>query len=313
MIHKSIAAALALLAVFAFVSPRAVAHADGDATPSTGESRRAQAESLVASLHPSTGNVPITTAKATLQLAPGYSFLPAADAQRVLTELWGNPAQPHVLGMILPGTDPHVVLDPSSWAVVVTYADEGYVSDADAAKIDYADMLKNMQKGMEESNPERLKQGYPAIELVGWAEPPHYDAASHKLYWARNLRFKKQDGATDGESLNYDIRVLGRHGYLSLNAVAPIDQLAKVRADMPQVLSMTEFDPGERYADYDSKTDKLAAYGIAALVAGGIAAKAGLFAKLGLMLLALKKFVFIGIAAIGAAIGKLFKRNKSNN
>jgi len=107
--------------------------------------------------------------------------------------------------------------------------------------------------------------------------------------------------------------VLGRHGYLSLNAVAPIDQLAKVRADMPQVLAMTEFDPGERYADYDSKTDKLAAYGIAALVAGGIAAKAGLFAKLGLMLLALKKFIIIGIAAVVAAVRKLFNRNKSSN
>jgi len=157
MIQKSIAAALALLAVFAFVSPRALAHADGDATPSTGESRKAQVESLVASLHPSTGNVPITAAKATLQLAPGYSFLPAADAQRVLTELWDNPAQPHVLGMILPGTDPHVVLDPSSWAVVVTYSDDGYVSDADAAKTDYTKMLKDMQEGMADSNPERLK------------------------------------------------------------------------------------------------------------------------------------------------------------
>ena len=157
MIQKSIAAALALLAVFAVVSPRALAHADGDATPSTGESRKAQVESLVASLHPSTGNVPITAAKATLQLAPGYSFLPAADAQRVLTELWDNPAQPHVLGMILPGTDPHVVLDPSSWAVVVTYSDDGYVSDADAAKTDYTKMLKDMQEGMADSNPERLK------------------------------------------------------------------------------------------------------------------------------------------------------------
>ncbi len=105
--------------------------------------------------------------------------------------------------------------------------------------------------------------------------------------------------------------MLGRRGYLSLNAVATVDALDKVRADMPQVLAMTNFDAGERYADYDSKTDKLAAYGIAALVAGGIVAKAGLFAKLGLMLLALKKFVIIGIAAIAAAFRKWFGRNKT--
>lgn len=212
--------------------------------------------------------------------------------------------------MILPSSDMHVLLHASSWAVVVTYTADGYVSDADAAKIDYADLLKTMQKGTEDVNPERIKQGYPAIELVGWSEPPHYDATSHKLYWARDLKFTKPDGTLDGQSLNYDIRVLGRHGYLSLNAVAPVDALAKVRADMPQVLDMTDFDSGERYANYNSGTDKLASYGIAALVAGGIAAKTGLFAKLGLMLLALKKFIILGIAAIAGLFRKLFNRNK---
>lgn len=102
-----------------------------------------------------------------------------------------------------------------------------------------------------------------------------------------------------------------REGYLSLNAVAPIDQLAKVREDMPQVLAMTEFDNGQRYADYNERTDKLAAYGIGALVAGGIAAKAGLFAQLGLMLLALKKFVIIGLAAVAGLFKKLFRRKQA--
>lgn len=102
-----------------------------------------------------------------------------------------------------------------------------------------------------------------------------------------------------------------REGYLSLNAVAPIDQLAQVREDMPQVLAMTEFDSGQRYGDYNESTDKLAAYGIGALVAGGIAAKAGLFAKLGLMLLALKKFVILGLAAVAGLFKKLFRRKQA--
>ncbi|HEY8683694.1 MAG TPA: DUF2167 domain-containing protein [Rhodanobacter sp.] len=311
MTRRSLMPALALLAAFGYVSwtPPALAAAGDE--PSTSSERAAKVETFIGSLHPSTGSISIPAAKASLLLAPGYSFLPARDAQRVLSELWSNPPDHDVLGMILPGTDPHVLLDNRDWAVVVTYTADGYVSDADAAKIDYTEMLQKMQKGAEESNPERLKQGYPAIELVGWAEPPHYDDASHKLYWARDLKFTKADGTAEGQSLNYDIRVLGRRGYLSLNAVAPIDELDKVRADMPQVLAMTEFDTGERYADYDSKTDKLAAYGIAALVAGGIAAKAGLFAKLGLMLLALKKFIIIGIAAIAGMFRKLFNRSKA--
>jgi len=311
MTRRSLRPALLLLAAFGFVALIASAHADaGD--DSAASARAAKVENLLGSLHLDTGNIPIPSAKASLQLAPGYSFLPAQDAQRVLTQLWSNPPHPEVLGMILPGTDPHVLLNGNNWAVVVSYVSDGYVSDADAAKVDYTDLLTKMQKATEASNPERLKQGYHAMELVGWAEPPHYDADSHKLYWARNLKLTKADGSIVGQSLNYDIRVLGRRGYLSLNAVAPIDQLDKVRADMPQVLAMTDFDTGERYADYDSKTDKLAAYGIAALVAGGIAAKAGLFAKLGLMLLALKKFVIIGIAAIVGFFRKLFNRKKAS-
>lgn len=299
MFRKTLAPAL-LLAVFALAAPVRAA-----------EPAHPTAEQFVASLHPVTGKVPLPGAQATLDIADGYSFLPAADAQRVLTQLWDNPPDEDVLGMILPGRDASSVLDGKSWAVVVTFVDEGYVSDSDAAGIDYGDMLKDMQKATREENPERLKQGYPAIELVGWAEPPHYDAAAHKLYWARDLKFSKADGTDEGRTLNYAIRVLGRRGYLSLNAVAPVDELAQVRADMPQVVQMAEFDEGQRYADYKPGADKAAAYGIAALVAGGIAAKAGLFAKLGILLLAFKKFIVLGIAAIGGVFAKLFKRKQA--
>lgn len=275
------------------------------------ESGHMTAEQFVATLHPVTGPVTLPGAQATLDIADGYSFLPASDAQRVLTQLWNNPPDSDVLGMILPGADARAVLDDKAWAVVVTFVDEGYVSDADAAKIDYNDMLKDMQKATEDENADRLKEGYPAIELVGWAEPPHYDATSHKLYWAQDLRFKRSNGSDENRTLNYAIRVLGRKGYLSLNAVAPIEALAQVRADMPQVVEMAGFDAGQRYTDYNPTTDKAAAYGIAALVAGGIAAKAGLFAKLGVLLLAFKKFIVLGVVAIGGVCAKLFKRKQA--
>lgn len=266
-------------------------------------------EQFLASLHPTTGDIAIAPAHAHLALRPGYAFLGPQDAQRVLSQLWGNPPDHDVLGMILPGTDPHVLLDPQQWAVVVTYVDDGYVSDADASSIDYDSILADMQKATRDENPARRKQGYPEIALAGWAEPPHYDAISHKLYWARDLIFSHGDRSV--HSLNYDIRVLGRKGYLSLNAVAPMEQLAQVRADMPEVLEMTGFDAGQRYADYDDRTDKLAAYGIGALVAGGIAAKAGLFAKLGVLLLAMKKFVVVIVAAIAGLFRKLFRRKSA--
>ncbi|MDR3444845.1 DUF2167 domain-containing protein [Dyella sp.] len=304
MFRKTLPLALALLASFVLAAPVA-------AMPDAKGEHQMTAEEFVASLHPKTGDVTIPEAKATLKLANGYSFLSAGDAQRVLTQAWDNPPDDSVLGLILPSTDAHSVLDDSAWAVVVTFVDEGYVSDKDAAKIDYDDMLKDLKKATQDNNADRLKEGYPAIELVGWAEPPRYDPSTHKLYWARDLKFKKADGSDDGQTLNYAIRVLGRRGYLSLNAIAPIKQLDKVRADMPDVVAMAEFNQGERYADYNAGTDKAAAYGIAALVAGGIAAKAGLFAKLGILLLAFKKFIVIGIAAVGGFFAKLFKRKKA--
>jgi len=102
--------------------------------------------------------------------------------------------------------------------------------------------------------------------------------------------------------------VLGRGGYLSLNAVAAMSQLELIQRQMPEVLAMTEFDPGQRYGDFDASTDKVAAYGISALVAGAIAAKAGLFAKLFVLLLAFKKAVIVGCLAVAAAVRKLFVR-----
>ena len=309
MNHLLRAPMLALLAAALWLPCAATARDTGSST--SNDDRSSRVERFIGSLHPASGSVDIPAAGARLNLSSGYSFLPAGDAQRVLTTLWHNPPDSDVLGMILPSADPHVLLDDRAWAVVVTYVDDGYVSDADAAGIDYDDMLRTMRKATHEHNTERLKRGYPAVELVGWAEPPHYDSASHKLFWARDLTFSKADGSKLGQSLNYDIRVLGRKGYLSLNAVAPIDQLDRVRADMPRVLAMAEFEPGKRYSDYDSHTDKLAAYGIGALVAGGIAAKAGLFAKLGIMLLALKKFIIVGLAAIAGLFKKLFRRKQA--
>ncbi|WP_306789672.1 DUF2167 domain-containing protein [Curtobacterium flaccumfaciens] len=81
---------------------------------------------------------------------------------------------------------------------------------------------------------------------------------------------------------NYDIRAARRHGYLSLNAIAGMDALPRVRGCSS--LPMAEFDSGARYADHNPSTDKIASHGPATLIGGGLAAKAGLFAKLGLLL-----------------------------
>jgi len=255
------------------------------------------------------GSVALPGGFATLNLSNNFRFLGAEDARRVLVEAWGNPPESakDVLGMVFPADVGPAAHD--GWAVVITYEKDGYVKDTDAESIDYDKLLKEMQEGAAAENDDRRKQGYPTVQIAGWAERPYYDKAAHKLYWARELRFNDSSDAT----LNYDIRVLGRYGVLSLNAVAGIGQLAKVKQDMREVLAFTDFNQGHRYADFNDSTDKVAAYGLAALVAGGVAAKMGLFAKIGILLLSLKKVLIFAVAGVGAVLFKFLKGRSSNS
>ena len=252
------------------------------------------------------GEISLGDGYAKITVPDAFRFLGPDDTEAVLTKLWGNPPRDKKpLGMILPAEV--TPLDANGWAVVVTYNDDGYVKDSDADKIDYTKMLKEMQEATHKDNAERVKQGYAPIELVGWAAPPRYDAATHKLYWAKDLKF---GDAPQGDTLNYDIRVLGRHGVLILTAIANLDQLSEIDQAAPQLLQMVDFTDGNRYADYKPGSDKLATYGLAALVTGGIAAKLGFFKLLWVGLLALKKFVVIGVVALSTWVKKLFGRQK---
>lgn len=266
------------------------------------------AEQFVQSLHFRSGQIDVPEAKAHFNLDNEFQYLDKADARRVLEDMWGNPPDDSVLGLIVPRS-PALTAD-DSWAVVVTYSDDGYVSDEDAHKIDYDELLSDMQSNIRDTNPEREKAGYGTLDLVGWAVPPRYDAASKKLHWAREIAFND----TPKHVLNYDIRVLGRQGYLSLNAVSSMSEVGMVREGMGRLLPMTEFNEGARYADHNPSTDKVAAYGVATLIGGGLAAKAGLFAKIGLLLAKFWKLLLVGVLFLGGSIGKLFggKRDKKS-
>jgi uncharacterized membrane-anchored protein len=256
---------------------------------------RAAAEQLEAGLRYQTGDVEIADGLAVLHLGEGFRYLDPEQADRILVDAWGNPRGEPTLGMILPAdVSP---LDPEQgWGVVVTYAADGYVEDDDADDIDYDELLEQMQADVEAANPGRRSQGYPPIRLVGWAEPPHYDEATHRLYWAKELEF----GGEPEHTLNYAIRVLGRRGVLELNAVAPLRQLPRIEPQMEDVLSRVEFVAGHRYEDFDPDLDEVAAYGIGGLIAGKMLAKAGILAGLLKILLAAKKLLVLG--AIAAAV-----------
>jgi len=264
---------------------------------------RAKVLQFEKTLHPASGTIQVPGSHASLRLGEQYYFLPAEDAKRVLVEAWGNPPDSvgDVLGMVFPAGRHFYE---GVWGAVLTYDDTGHVDDKDAASEDYDAVLKEMKSGEVEENKARKEAGYEAVQLVGWAQAPTYDARSKTLIWARNIKF---EGAEEN-TLNYDVRKLGRTGVLSMNMVDSMGHLPIVRAAAADLGRTVQFEDGARYADFDASTDHTADYGLAGLVAAGagvaVAKKAGILA---VILLVLKKGFVVVLAAV-AGLGAWVKR-----
>jgi uncharacterized membrane-anchored protein len=264
---------------------------------------------VASSLKWQTGAITLKDGLAKINLNADFRYLDHDNSEKVLHDIWGNPPDPDILGMIFPANlSP---LDDNSWGVVIEYEADGYVKDNDAETINYDDLLKQMQKDTHDANAERVKEGYDSLELVGWAAPPRYDKATHKLYWAKEL---KVEGASEN-TLNYDVRVLGRRGVLVLGAVARMSDFPTIQEKMPEVITMVDFQPGNTYAEFDPKVDKIAEYGLAALVTGGAlagAAKLGLFGLLFkyiiVAVVAMKKAIIVVVVAVAAGAKKLWAK-----
>jgi uncharacterized membrane-anchored protein len=218
-------------------------------------------------------------------------------AARLLVDGWGNPpgSAEGVLGMLVPaGVSP---MSDEGWGIIITFEEDGYVDDAEAADIDYAALLDQMKDSTAAESEMREQEGFGSIELVGWAQPPYYDAAEPTLHWAQELSF---DHSPD-HTLNYNIRVLGRRGILVLNAVAGMAQLDAIRPEAEGILAAVDFNQGHRYTDFITG-DKVASYGMTALIAGGagvLAAKTGLLAKFW-------KVIVVGLVAVAGFVKKIF-------
>jgi|WetSurMetagenome_2_1015567.scaffolds.fasta_scaffold54738_3 uncharacterized membrane-anchored protein len=251
------------------------------------------------------GNISLGNDLAVMNLDSNFKYVEPKEADFLLEKVWGNPPGSNSLGMVLPeNVSP---FDSTSWGMVIEFSDDGYVKDKDADKINYTKLLKQMQKEVEERNKERLKEGYEPVKLVGWAEPPYYDKNTKKLYWAKELKF----GDSKRTTLNYNIRILGRRGYLVLNVVSDMSQINEIKPYMQNIIKSTEFNQGHTYAEFNPKLDKAATYGIAGLIAGGILVKAGFFKLLIAGIIALKKFIIIGFIAVIAAFRGFFNKKKN--
>jgi len=242
--------------------------------------------------------------QATLRLPAGRAFIPQPHAQRMLNAM-GNPgSDPRLQGLVLPAGE-----GGNSWFAVVRFESSGYIKDDDARDWKADDLLKSYRDGTEESNEERRKMGAAEIEIVGWAEQPAYDAASHRLVWAMSSREKGAPASAE-RGVNYNTYALGREGYFSINLVTDLKDLPAHKPAAAQLLGALDYLDGKRYADFNSSTDKVAEYGLAALVLGVGAKKLGLFALIAAFFLKFAKVILLAGAGVAALAVKFFKRDK---
>ncbi|HEY5809452.1 MAG TPA: DUF2167 domain-containing protein, partial [Povalibacter sp.] len=220
-----------------------------------------------------------------MQLPEGYGFVPHAQAERVM-EAMGNQTGPSFLGLIFPLSD-------AGWFVTVDFEDSGYIKDDEARDWDADGLLENLKEGTEEGNKHRIKVGVPPIKVTRWIEPPAYDTTVHQLVWSAELRLR--DGEDPDPGVNYNTYVLGREGYISLDLVTAVSSVESEKPAARELLAAVSFNDGKRYSDFNESTDKVAAYGIAALVGGVMAKKLGLLAVIAAFFAKFAKVILIGV------------------
>ncbi len=231
--------------------------------------------------------------QAELNLPEHYAYLPAAPAAKLMSRM-GNSTGENFLGLVIPTGD-----DKAEFFVTVVFDPAGYVKDDDAKHWDADGLLKSLKEGTEAQNAVREASGIPGFIVTRWVEVPTYQEASHQLVWSVETRAKK--GPDTDPGVNYNTYILGRDGYVSLDLVT---SLATVEADKVRahaLLDAIDFKSGKRYADFAPSTDKVAAYGLAALVAGVAAKKLGLLALFGVTIVKFAKVIIVAVTG-GAAV-----------
>lgn len=202
-----------------------------------------------ASLDYKKGCVPISENRATLWLMDDYRFLEAMDAKKILDGLWGLPYSKKTVGIILPPeTGP---FSENAWAFIINFDAFGHISDLDANTLDPDAILSKMRQNLINENIKRQNENRQTIEITDWVIKPKYEKSNHRLYWAIRYSFSNE---IENEII-YNIKILGRNGVLSLNTQVSEKLIGPLRNHIKNVLLFPEFNPGQKYDDFDAQKE----------------------------------------------------------
>lgn len=229
---------------------------------------------------------------AEIQVPEGYLFTGTKGTGDFLT-LNQNPINGSEVGAVLSQTE--------GWFVIFEYSETGHVQDDEKDDLDADDLLDTLKEGNKAGNETRKSRGWQPIELLGWHKPPFYDSKTNNLTWATLLQSEEH------KTINWSTRLLGRTGTMNVDLVASPDQIEGAMPAFESLMTSFAYNDGHQYAQF-KQGDKIAEYGLTALIAGGagaVALKTGLLAKLW-------KPIAIGAIACFAAIKKFFGFGKKN-
>ncbi|QPQ30383.1 DUF2167 domain-containing protein [Lysinibacillus sp. JNUCC-51] len=233
---------------------------------------------------------------AELELGSDFIFLNAEDTKKYLKQGGMEPSGSEI-GVVFPKDENQ------TWAVYFEYEESGYIEDDEKAEIDADALLESYKEGTEEMNKELSPENQLFVDK--WDVAPFYDNQLHSLSWSLLAHDYQNKGV-----INYNVRILSREGYISAILVS---DPANLQADRivfnNKILSQFNLKQGQRYEDFDKKTDKVAEFGLTGLILGGaglaVAKKAGLLAVL---IPLLKKFGIVLVLAVGAIWGFIRKK-----
>jgi uncharacterized membrane-anchored protein len=227
---------------------------------------------------------------------PDGCLFTGADGTRQYMELNQNPVNGSERGTVLCRMMDAKGETESTWFAVFEFDDGGYVKDDDKDSLDADAILASLKEGNEHGNRERKKRGWDAIYLDGWQRAPYYDEQTKNLTWATRLH-----DDSDAKGLNHSVRLLGRGGVMSVDLVVSPEYYDRALPAFDAMVGKFRYKTGHSYAEW-RQGDKVAAYGLTALVAGGAGAalvKTGLLQKFG-------KAILVALASAAAAIKKFF-------
>ena len=229
---------------------------------------------------------------AEIQLPEGFMLANGNDTRQIM-ETFGNLTSNQEVGLVAP--------ESFDWFIVFEFDPVGYVKDDDKDDLDADGMLKSIREGTEYANEQREKMGVPPMKILGWKPSPRYNEQTKLLEWSI---LAESEGS---EVLNHNTRILGRRGVMEAALVVGPDQIDATLPTFYSLLEGFDYQSGQKYAEYKDG-DKIAKYGLAALIVGGgaaAAAKLGLFAWLAVMFKKLWKLIVIAVVGIGAWLKNL--------